>query len=933
MGRLNFPGHSLTLIIKGTFDLKPGKKIEPSEEQLYPTGDEFYPDDEEMEGSPRYEMDFACFKPQADLLLVGKCHAPGKSPVKACRVTFRVGSKSRSLGIFGKRSWKHDVIGLGVISEPRPFRTMELRYEKSYGGAEYKKNPVGKGYSRSLDTVGIKGRYLPNIEDPDNLIETSGSHPQPAGFGPLNRMWDLRHSRMGTYKGKYQKERWPWFPEDFDWSHYNTAPPEMQMDGYLRGDEELLFENLHKKHPEYTSHLPGLRVRSFVNKMIDPNSDKTNFMEVPLNLDTLWVDMESEKLVLVWRGWTEILSEDYDEIQHIFLMSEALEEKPQTVVQCNKLFQIALVEQQEELELIPEEPDVTRLPGEIPSIEGDDETKLAIPILPDDDETQLDIPRLDSESGTKADMVIPGEIKEEKYALIKRIEAQVAAMLSQFGLSLDSLPADAQQVAKEHQERIIKKMTEPDSEQAHELRQQVQDEQLKESLAKLGIDSDNIPPLSDKAKEEQKNFIKEMGLNESELSESKEFDKFWQMMAAIIPQLGFDPENLNPFMEAAKPQMDQIKKQLGFRSEEEVSVSDEGEERIGEEKIDEIDQKSGEDKDESETDSESKKEDRELNEQDETAKSDERKKSEISRENLQKSIADGESLAGMDLSGWDLSGMEMKGADFAGAIMMGAALKGSNLTNANLAGANLVGADLSNANLEKADLQEADVSEGILSGANLSGANLNDTVFEKAKMDCAILDEVEAKDTIFIEVDLSKASLKNSVLSGSDFSNCLLHGADFQGANLSEASVEGAKGQKVNFHEADLTKLRASEKCDFSGGIFTKVNGLESIWQQANLSGADFSFSHMEGADFSKALLERANLSAANMKFSRFSKANLKEAKMILLNLFEGNLEKADLTGADLSGANLYAVEFLETVLDNTILNRANLKMTKLENK
>ena len=58
-GRLNFPGHSLTFIVKGTFDLREGQMVEIAEEQLYPGADEFYPGDDEMQGGPRYEMDFA----------------------------------------------------------------------------------------------------------------------------------------------------------------------------------------------------------------------------------------------------------------------------------------------------------------------------------------------------------------------------------------------------------------------------------------------------------------------------------------------------------------------------------------------------------------------------------------------------------------------------------------------------------------------------------------------------------------------------------------------------------------------------------------------------------------------------------------------------------------------------------------------------------
>jgi hypothetical protein len=37
VGRLNFPEHSLTLIVKGTFKLSRDGKATPVEEQIYPT--------------------------------------------------------------------------------------------------------------------------------------------------------------------------------------------------------------------------------------------------------------------------------------------------------------------------------------------------------------------------------------------------------------------------------------------------------------------------------------------------------------------------------------------------------------------------------------------------------------------------------------------------------------------------------------------------------------------------------------------------------------------------------------------------------------------------------------------------------------------------------------------------------------------------------
>ena len=99
IGRLNYPKLSLTLIVKSTFDLKFGQTATVAVEQLYPTGDEFYSDDEEMLGSPRYETDFAYLKPKADLLLVGKCNAPGKKPIPACKVAFQVGRTGREWAV------------------------------------------------------------------------------------------------------------------------------------------------------------------------------------------------------------------------------------------------------------------------------------------------------------------------------------------------------------------------------------------------------------------------------------------------------------------------------------------------------------------------------------------------------------------------------------------------------------------------------------------------------------------------------------------------------------------------------------------------------------------------------------------------------------------------------------------------------------------
>ncbi len=334
-GRIGFPGHSMTFIVKATFDLVPGGAAAISDEQVFPTGDELYPDDDEKTGSCRYAADFAYFKNRADLLLAGKCHPAGGRPAAAARVVFRVGAHSKTLAVFGNRYWNPVA---RTISDPEPFTEMELRYERSFGGVKDPRNPVGKGLSEIKQADGRRVWPLPNIEDIKHLIDSPASRPAPAGFGPIGSMWQERYKKLGSYGGDWLQTRWPWYPLDFDWTHFNAAPKDMQVDGYLKGDEALYFENLHPRHPVYESRLPGIAPRLFFNRADPENIRNEAFHELELNLDTLWADMEAEKLVLVWRGVIEVLSKDYEELTHVLLVSENGKAPSRSKTEYHELF-------------------------------------------------------------------------------------------------------------------------------------------------------------------------------------------------------------------------------------------------------------------------------------------------------------------------------------------------------------------------------------------------------------------------------------------------------------------------------------------------------------------------------------------------------------------------------------------------------------------
>ena len=716
-GRLPFPGHSLTLIVKGTFDLVPDGEVVPSEEQQLPTGDEFYEDDEEMQGGPRYASDFAYLKPLADLSLTGHCHAPKGTVVPARRVTFQVGEVVRSLTVYGDRHW----IG-PVATDPEHFSRLALRYDYSFGGKGFKKNPAGRGYSKTEDENGNAKRYLPNIMHPGEQMATPLSRLEPAGFGPIHREWHPRKSRMGFYKGKYLKTRWPWFAEDMDWRYFNAAPDALQTE-FLRGDEALYLENFHPRYQDYRSTLSGIKARCFVNCGAATGTSGESFSEVAMNLDTLWVDMDNEKVVLVWRGWTEVLSEEFDEIRQILIASEKIGRKSESVPYYENLLHRRLREGEE---LWEEEP-----PPEEPPPEIDDDT--------------------------------------------------------------DKLIAEAES-------------------------------SYRKAMTEAGMDPDNPPQPSEEDKRKEEQILKDLGVDG------------WGGAPA--------PEMTRKFV---------------------------------------IEQ-----------------------------------------------LEESKDLSAMDLSGLDLSDLDFSGGRLQGTIFSRANLAGSRFDNADLTEAVLTNASLSDTRFKKAILTDADLSKADCTRIDMRGAVLADAIFDNTKLANANLKEANAKGTSFVEADLNGARLVNAQLPGADLSGSNLTRADLTGAMLAEATLEGAHGPDVVMDGADLTELRASEKSSFANGSFKQVTAKESIWESADLSGADFSFSKMEGASFAKANLTTAKLTAADMKNARFEKADLSDADLVLANLLESSFEGANLTRCDCRNANLYGSEFLNAIVDHTQFANANLKMTKL---
>jgi hypothetical protein len=326
----------LTVIVKATF-LIPGHGAVRAPDQLPLLARDKTHDEENPAATVRFESDQIPFKPRADVVLVGRAHAPLGRAVTELDVSLRVGALIRTIRVFGDRKWRF--FPVPAVTAPKPFVTMDLTYERAFGGidgpgAKYcPENLVGKGFIGKQALECIQDKPLPNLEDPRHLIRTTNSCPWPVGFGFYGRGWQPRLTLAGTYDERYRKERAPALPLDFSYAVFNGAHPDLQVEGYLRGDEEVELENL-SPQGRVRFRLTGVRPQITVTRWtiapdewLAKNSDSPKGRSekppplaeeaVPAVLDTLVLVPEENLYYQVFRGVCPLARLDATEVARI----------------------------------------------------------------------------------------------------------------------------------------------------------------------------------------------------------------------------------------------------------------------------------------------------------------------------------------------------------------------------------------------------------------------------------------------------------------------------------------------------------------------------------------------------------------------------------------------------------------------------------------
>ncbi len=304
------PQSSLLVVVKATYDVIGPDALADATDPALPTGDAYF--DDEPEGSLLYASDFAPWKPAGECFVVGSAHAAGGQAVPQLTCALKLGPIQKEVRVTGDRRFTD---ALGGVGPAEPFTRLPLSWERSFGHPGHPENPVGRG---ARDEDG-RGARLPNLEDPARPMRAIDDRPPPHGLGPIAPMWPARFRYAGTYDAAWQRERWPWLPADFAWEHYLVAPPDQRAQGYWRGDEEVALTNLHPNFPRVRARLPGVLPRAFLKR---PGVDA--LADVPLTLDTVVVDSDAGRILLVSRGLVDVEPADLASIEHVFVTTQRL---------------------------------------------------------------------------------------------------------------------------------------------------------------------------------------------------------------------------------------------------------------------------------------------------------------------------------------------------------------------------------------------------------------------------------------------------------------------------------------------------------------------------------------------------------------------------------------------------------------------------------
>ena len=282
---------TLYTVVKATFNISDWTL---ADEQVDPlSADEYW--GEPGESSLKYSSDIGLAKPATDIAIVGRAMTQDNRDVESLDVTVKVGSLEKAIRVFGDRVWQGS-----LISRPEKFSSMPILYERAFGGKLQKSeseietcesNPIGLGF---VDEANCENQFLPNIENPIELITSPKDKPAPVGLGFIAPNWKPRCEMAGIYDETWEKNRAPFLPLDFNLQFLNASSSGLVYPEFIQGGEEVSISNMNPDG-EVRFVLPEVKIKGEVM------AGAKNF-EQAFVVETIVIEPNEKRVMISWKA-------------------------------------------------------------------------------------------------------------------------------------------------------------------------------------------------------------------------------------------------------------------------------------------------------------------------------------------------------------------------------------------------------------------------------------------------------------------------------------------------------------------------------------------------------------------------------------------------------------------------------------------------------
>jgi uncharacterized protein YjbI with pentapeptide repeats len=920
----------LTVIVKSSFQWMQGQRCQVATAEPITRADR--PWEGEGARSPERASDIAPFLPRAEVRVTGHAYAPPGVMVPASSVrlgVFRdVSLVEKTIHVYGDRR--------SVREGPRPFQRMPLRYELAYGGPGTD-NPAG---------VSAASGGTPNLVAPDDAQ-------RPAAFAAIGRTWPsrARHAKQiaGLDAPIYD------LADDFDFSYFQAAPPDQQIDA-LGGDEWLLLDGMHPSAPRLSAQLPGARAEALVWAETGPSAGMR--WSPPLALDTVVVDGDKHRVDLVWRGsftlpggdglvpdlraaagldagqalvWPDVEAAMLTRKRAALVLPSVEETNPEPEpLQRQETLAImdavgsALPFAQTPHAATPNAvapasraAPATGLPWDAPpirpslsSVTGGDTP------LPDENTPLPALPfsRIAPEALAAADPTFVGQDVESTYEALAT--SSTAPPPPAEGAPAVELPRPAPVpvvvpppavpsgplgggMSLGYESKGFSPPAPPPLMQPPVPPARVSLPSISSEAPVVLHDDADMPGTA--------TVVRPMPIDEPSSDRtdvrgpSREATRFESESTETTAPEGLVPSAVAPPPPMVAPPPPVVAPPppiapgpVAGASLAASSVAAPA--PLPAPSVPPAPRASVPAPEQLDD-----------------------------RERLRRRIAAGEDLAGEDFARQDLSGLDFQGASVVRASFAGANLRGCNLARVKLADAKLAGVDLESADLTGADLTRADLTR-----ARLGKAVLRDAQITQANLVGADAEGADFSGTKGSRVNLSRARLRGSSFVGADLPSAdltgtVLEGADLRGAQLADAVLDDARCDDAHFDEARLVRVRG-HGASLARATLVRVVASGSNWDRATFDGADAT-----GCDFADAALLRTSLAGAIFKDADLRGAKLANATGDDVDFTSSRFDGADLRQARLDGAKLDGAALVKVVATKVSLMRASLANADLK--